>query len=78
MPLNRITITLDEGDLLALQAIAVDADAAEALAFLQERILPQLPVRGTAACDSSRINPYLLPPVGGLFRKEQEPEGSSP
>ena len=73
MPLNRITITLDESDLLTLQSIAIDGEAEEALAFLQERILPQLPVRGTAACDSTRINPYLLPPGGRLQADPEQP-----
>jgi len=35
-----VTITLMDADLLRLQMIDVDRDAAEALAFLLERILP--------------------------------------
>jgi len=36
------TITLTEEDVLRLQMIAVDQDADDALAFLRERILPQV------------------------------------
>jgi hypothetical protein len=38
----------------------VDEDGAAALAFLKERLLPQIPAKGTAPCDSTRRNPYLL------------------
>jgi hypothetical protein len=37
----------------------VDEDAAEALAFLKERIVPRIPGSGSAPCDSTRLNPYL-------------------
>ena len=59
---KHITVTLSEADLLALQEIMLDDDAEGALHFLKESVCPKLPVRGTAACDSTRINPYLLSP----------------
>jgi hypothetical protein len=37
-----LTITLTEADLLRLQIITVDADGADALAFVRERVLPQV------------------------------------
>ena len=37
-----ITITLTEEDLLRVQVLALDRDANEALAFVRERILPQV------------------------------------
>lgn len=37
-----ITITLTEQDLLRLQMIEVDRDADEALAFVKERLLPEV------------------------------------
>lgn len=57
--MHKVVITLEEDDLLDLQAILLDADEAAALEFLEERIVPKIPVKGTAACDSSRLNPYL-------------------
>jgi hypothetical protein len=58
--MNQVVITLKENDLMALWAAVVDEDGAEALAFLQECILPQIPQQGTAPCDSTRLNPFLL------------------
>ncbi|MBI3947494.1 MAG: hypothetical protein HY321_16345 [Armatimonadetes bacterium] len=58
--MNRIAILLDEADLVALWSAVVDDDGEAALAFLRERVLPQIPTRGTAPCDSTRLNPYLL------------------
>ena len=55
-------ITLTQEDLLALQAVLLDEDEGGALQFLQERIAPRIPKKGTAACDSTRRNPYLLQP----------------
>ena len=56
---NQVIITLDESDLLALWPALLDEDACAALAFLKERILPKIPPKGMARCDSSRLNPYL-------------------
>jgi hypothetical protein len=58
----KVIITLDEKDMLDLQAVLLDSDEAGALEFLQTRIAAQVPAKGTAACDSSRRNPYLLRP----------------
>ena len=58
--MNKIVITLQESDLLALWVAVVDVDGAAALAFLKERLLPQIPAKGAAPCDSTRLNPYLL------------------
>jgi hypothetical protein len=55
----RAVVTLDGGDLLELQAVLLDEDERAALAFLKERVAPRVPARGTAACDSSRLNPFL-------------------
>jgi hypothetical protein len=60
--MNKIVVTLTEEDLLELQAVLLDADAAGALEFLAERLAPKIPTRGTASCDSSRRNPYLRKP----------------
>jgi hypothetical protein len=57
---NQIVITLEERDLLAVWSAVMDEDGAEALAFLKERVLPQIPAQGHAPCDSTRRNPYLL------------------
>jgi hypothetical protein len=58
--MNQIVVTLKEEDLLALWVAVVDEDGAGALAFLNERIVPQIPRQGDAPCDSSRLNPYLF------------------
>jgi hypothetical protein len=56
----KVTITLEEEDLLALNEILVDGDPDDALAFVKERIWAKVPARGDAPCDSTRLNPYLL------------------
>ncbi|MCF7676139.1 MAG: hypothetical protein K9N23_11465 [Akkermansiaceae bacterium] len=60
--MSKTVITLEEADLIDLQGILLDADEAAALTFLQARIAPNIPSKGTAKCDSSRRNPYLLQP----------------
>ncbi|MDK1031215.1 MAG: hypothetical protein QGD94_04350 [Planctomycetia bacterium] len=62
MGANKVVVALDEEELLELHAAVIDGDAEAALAFLRARIVPKVPARGTAACDSSRRNPYLLRP----------------
>jgi hypothetical protein len=57
--MHKVVITLTEKDLLELQAVLVDDDPQGALGFLKERIVPKIPEKGTAACDSTRLNPYL-------------------
>lgn len=68
--MNQLVITLQENDLLSLWAAVVDEDGGAALAFLKERILPQIPAKGVAPCDSTRLNPFLL---GGLQRTTSAP-----
>ena len=58
--MGRIVITLEEAELLELQEILLDRDEKASLAFLQKCLGGKLPAKGTAACDSSRKNPYLL------------------
>jgi hypothetical protein len=60
--MSRVVVTLEERDLLDLQAILIDGDQAAALAFLKTRVAPAIPAKGTANCDSSRRNPFLLRP----------------
>ena len=55
----KVILTLDEADLLAFQEVMIDDDPDAALAFLKEHICPKIPAKGTAPCDSSRLNPYL-------------------
>jgi hypothetical protein len=58
--MQRVFIRLEEQDLLAIWTAVLDDDAPAALAFLKERIVPQVPAKGTAPCDSSRLNACLL------------------
>ena len=58
--MHSVQIALEERALLELQAVLLDNDPAAALAFVRRHIVPQLPRRGSAPCDSSRLNPFLL------------------
>ena len=60
--MNKIVLTLEAEELVELQRVVIDADQKAALDFLKTRILPKVPTKGTAPCDSSRINPYLRRP----------------
>jgi len=60
--MSKVTVTFDEQDLLELHAVVIDDDPEGALAFLKRHVAPKIPTRGTAACDSSRRNPYLQKP----------------
>ena len=60
--MNKVVITLEEQDLVDLQAILLDRDQSAALDFLQARVATRIPQRGTMGCDSTRCNPYLLKP----------------
>jgi hypothetical protein len=62
MNMNKIVVTLEEADLVELQTILTDRDQAAALQFLESRIAAKLPQKGTAGCDSTRRNPYLVRP----------------
>lgn len=63
--MSKLVLTLNEEDLMELQAILMDRDEAMALHFCETRIAPRIPERGTAPCDSTRRNPYLAPPERG-------------
>ena len=58
--MTKVVVTLERQDLLDLQQVLLDADEAAALEFLKARIAPRIPSKGTARCDSTRRNPYLL------------------
>ena len=60
--MNKVVITLEVEELLDLQRIVIDSDQRDALDFLKTRIVPKIPTKGTALCDSSRNNPYLRRP----------------
>ena len=60
--MSKLALTLNDEELLDLQQILVDDDEAGALQFLKTRITPKIPTQGTAHCDSTRCNPYLLEP----------------
>ena len=57
--MNKVVVTLEEADLLELQAVLLDEDEKAAFAFLKERLVPKLPTKAMSACDSSYRNPYL-------------------
>ena len=59
---GKVVVTLEEESLLELQALLIDKDESAAFDFIKNRIVPQIPAKGTAPCDSSRGNPYLLKP----------------
>ena len=58
----RVVVTLEAEDLVRLHAVLLDNDEAGALEFLKDRVAARLPTKGTAPCDSTRLNPYLLNP----------------
>jgi hypothetical protein len=58
--MSKLALILEEEELLQLQQVLLDGDEAGALRFLKTRIAPKIPAKGTAKCDSSRSNPYLL------------------
>jgi len=60
--MNKVVITLEAEELLELQRVLIDSDQKGALDFLKIRIVPKIPTKGSAHCDSSRINPYLRRP----------------
>jgi len=60
--MGKLVVTLSEEDMIDLQSILIDGDAAAALRFLETRIAPRIPEKGSAPCDSTRLNPYLLKP----------------
>ena len=58
--MDKFVLTFNEEEFMELQEILIDEDAEASLKFLQKYIAPRIPVKGTAPCDSSRINPFLL------------------
>ncbi len=56
---HKVVITLEEADLIELQGVLLDADPGAALEFLKNRVAPKIPAQGKAACDSSRLDPFL-------------------
>ena len=60
--MGKVVVTLSQEELLELQAILIDRDQEGALEFLQARIAPKIPRKGSAPCDSTRCNPFLLKP----------------
>ncbi len=58
--MNRISISLDEDALLALHEVLLDESPEAALDFVKRHIAPAVPRSGTAPCDSSRLNPFIL------------------
>ena len=60
--MNRLVVTFSAEELLELQGILLDEDETAALKFLQDCVGPKLPAKGTAPCDSTRRNPFLLKP----------------
>lgn len=74
--MSQLVITLDEADLVELQVILMDHDEGAALEFLETRVAPKIPAKGASPCDSTRRNPYLLPPdaAGSAERRTSAPE----
>jgi len=60
--MSKLVVTLDEADLMELQSILMDGDGAEALEFLETRLAPKIPGKGSDHCDSTRNNPFLFRP----------------
>ena len=59
--MNTVSIVLDEQALLELHEVLLDESPEAALSFVKKYIAPKVPRKGTAACDSSRLNPFILP-----------------
>lgn len=60
MATNTVSVTLNEQALLELQEVLLDDDAEAALAFVKRHIAPCVPRSGSAPCDSTRLNPFIL------------------
>jgi len=57
--LNTVSVHLDERALLDLHEVLLDDDPEAALQFVKKHIAPKVPKKGTAACDSTRLNPFI-------------------
>jgi hypothetical protein len=62
---NKVSVILDEQALMDLHEVLLDDSPAAALEFVKRHIAPKVPRKGAAPCDSSRLNPFLLPDKGG-------------
>jgi len=58
--MGKITIVLSEEEMVELQEILMDDDEKASLEFIKNCIQPKIPKKGSAPCDSSRINPFLI------------------
>jgi len=63
--MDKVVVTLQGDGLIELQAVLMDDDPVAALQFVKKHIAPQIPRKGTAACDSTRLNPFILPGMPG-------------
>ena len=63
--MNKVLVALAEDGLIELHAVLLDDDPVAALEFVKRHIAPQIPQKGTAPCDSSRLNPFILPRSNG-------------
>ncbi|MHC4915857.1 MAG: hypothetical protein ACYTGB_10235 [Planctomycetota bacterium] len=70
-----VIVKLDDEALLALQEVLIDGDAEAALDFVRKHVATQVPEKGNAPCDSSRLNPYLGKSPTGKRRKGTDPQG---
>jgi hypothetical protein len=57
-----ITITLTEEDIMRLQVIEIDRDAEDALAFIKERIIPEVKSQ-----QGKKMNSHLDGGKGSMF-----------
>lgn len=58
--MNKVSVSLDEEALLALHEVLLDESPEAALEFVRKHIAPKVPRKGSADCDSSRLNPFIL------------------
>jgi hypothetical protein len=58
----KLIITLSEQEQMELQEILMDDDKELGLEFIKKVIAPRIPIKGKGGCDSTRKNPFLLPP----------------
>ena len=71
MTQHAVMIKLEEQAMLELHEVLLDDDAPGALAFIRNFICPQIPAKGSAGCDSTRINPYLIPDTAKKTRQQR-------
>ena len=58
--MGKIIMVFSEEEMIELQEILIDEDEKASLEFIRKRLQPKIPQKGTAMCDSSRKNPYLM------------------